>query len=63
MEKCESKVLCGTYVLLSLPVATGLFSWVWAAAKINDAETLRLVGMDHYVLLRFVKFGMNLTCM
>lgn len=39
----------------------GLFSWISAVGKMNDDEIHRAVGMDHYVLLRFVKFGMALT--
>lgn len=52
------------YVLAYFGLArsvTGLFSWIPAVARINDEDTLRLVGMDHYVLIRFMLFGMKLT--
>ena len=44
-------------------VTAGMFSWMSSIGKINDAELHRMVGMDHYVLLRHCLFGFNLTFM
>ena len=40
-----------------------MFAWVSSIGKIKDAELHRMVGMDHYVLLRHCLFGFNLTFM
>lgn len=42
---------------------TGWFSWIKAVRKIDDDELHRMVGMDHYVLIRHCLFGFKLTAM
>ncbi|CAM9780654.1 unnamed protein product [Ascophyllum nodosum] len=37
------------------------FSWLTTILRINEEDTYRMVGMDHYVLLRHCKFGFRLT--
>ncbi|CAN0322366.1 unnamed protein product [Pylaiella littoralis] len=36
-------------------------SWLGSVNRVDDEETLKLVGMDHYVLLRHCLFGAKLT--
>ncbi|CAM9836918.1 unnamed protein product, partial [Scytosiphon promiscuus] len=38
------------------------FSWLSAIGSVDDDALLRMVGMDHYVLLRHCLLGFKLTC-
>ena len=41
----------------------GLFSWLSSIGKVDDSNLLRMVGMDHYVLLRHCLLGVKITLM
>lgn len=51
------------FLLADVPASAGLFSWLGAISKVDDAALLKMVGMDHYVLLRYCLMGFKLTLM
>eukprot|EP00953_Heterococcus_sp_UTEX-ZZ885_P027763 14856-Heterococcus_DN1.PRE.1 len=39
----------------------GLFGWIRSVTKVSDAETLRCVGLDTYMFLRFLRMCFKVT--